>query len=250
MTLIIIWLKNWAFLRLVQKTCWSILKSFYNGEKIPLISPPLHEEKLISNFQVDANLFNTFFASQCTPHPNSSTLPEVQTHFNNARINSTTSTKENIKILPSLDINKAHGTDEIPVRMIKICDRALDKPLSIIFKNCIKCGKFPDTWKNQIFAYSIRRKNFDTQLCSTFQRITNLYLIINKIFGQMILVLTFIYWSLANPSLESHGVFLDMPKAFDNVWHDELSYKLRSIGVSEPEDFCQWRSVRLMSTER
>lgn len=106
MTLIIIWLKNWAFLRLVQKTCWSILKSFYNGEKIPLISPPLHEEKLISNFQVDANLFNTFFASQCTPHPNSSTLPEVQTHFNNARINSTTSTEENIKILHLLILIK------------------------------------------------------------------------------------------------------------------------------------------------
>ena len=31
--------------------------------------------------------------------------------------------------------------------MIKICDSALAKPLSIIFNNCIKTGIFPYTWK-------------------------------------------------------------------------------------------------------
>ena len=50
-------------------------------------------------------------------------------------------------ILRALNINKAHGHDEISARMIKNCDEALVKPLSLIYKNCIDTGIFPDTWK-------------------------------------------------------------------------------------------------------
>ena len=46
-----------------------------------------------------------------------------------------------------LNINKTHGHDEISIRMIKICDEALVKPLSLIYSNCIDTGVFPDIWK-------------------------------------------------------------------------------------------------------
>ena len=59
----------------LPKTYWSILKSFVNGQKIPLIPPILVKDQLVTNLLETANLFNEFFTQQCNTTENDSTLP-------------------------------------------------------------------------------------------------------------------------------------------------------------------------------
>ena len=68
------------------KTYWSILNSFYKGNRGPLIPPLLINNKIVSDFIEKANLFNDFFASQCTPISNSSILPSRNIFKTNKRL--------------------------------------------------------------------------------------------------------------------------------------------------------------------
>ena len=105
----------------LAKTYWSI-------------PPFLISNKLISDFKVKANHFNYFFASQCKPLNNNSKLPENQTYVTNTKLSSVKfEDTEIINIIRSLNVIKAHGHDDISIRMLQICDCAIVKPLSIIF---------------------------------------------------------------------------------------------------------------------
>ena len=52
-----------------------------------------------------------------------------------------------LKIIRNLDSNKDHGHDMISIRMVKICDDSICKPLKLIFQSCLESGKFPSEWK-------------------------------------------------------------------------------------------------------
>ena len=122
-----------------SKTYWSILKTFYNTKKAPIIPPILIENKLETDFFKKANYFNKFFASKCTPLSNSSSIPSSLDLETEARLMSINfSDNDILKIIRSLDINKAHDHDDISIRMVKICDDAISKLLSVIYKNVIK----------------------------------------------------------------------------------------------------------------
>ena len=57
-----------------DKTYWSILKTFYNGKKVPII-PPLFN-KFVTDFQ----------EKQCSPIPSSSVLPAEILYMKKDRI--------------------------------------------------------------------------------------------------------------------------------------------------------------------
>ena len=48
-----------------------------------------------------------------------------------------------LAIIKTLDSNKAHGCNNISIKMIKICSQLLILPLKIIFEHSPKTGNFP-----------------------------------------------------------------------------------------------------------
>ena len=103
---------------------------------MPIIPPILIENKLETDFFLKTNYYNKFFASKCAPLSNRSSLPSSLDLETEARLTSISLLGNDIlKIIRSLDINKTHGHDDISVRLVKICDDSIEKPLSIIYKN-------------------------------------------------------------------------------------------------------------------
>ena len=69
------------------------------------------------------------------------------------------STYDILKIIRNLNPNKAHGHDMINIRMLKIFDESICKPLSIIFQSCLENGKFPSEWKKTNVVPVFKKNN-------------------------------------------------------------------------------------------
>ena len=129
------------------KSYWTILKTFYNKRKIPRIPPLLVNNSFVTDFKEKVNLFNEFFCKQCTPVANDSTLPTLLETPNETLSSIEIIASDIGKIIKALKVNKAHGHDEISIRMLKLCESAITEPLYLIFKNCLSSNTFPDVWK-------------------------------------------------------------------------------------------------------
>ena len=104
--------------KVAAKTYCSILNTFLYIKKIAAISPLLINGEFVSDFCTKANLFNYFFASICTLINNGSTVPPFA-YKTNVRINSFRKNHISL-IIKNLDSNKAHGCDNISIKMTQI----------------------------------------------------------------------------------------------------------------------------------
>ena len=142
------------------------------------------DNMFVSDIQTKANIFNKFFAEQCTPLKNSSVLPINQMFLTQSRLYTIDFYEHDVlKIIGALNIHKAHGHDDISVRVIKICDKSLLKPLILLFENSTKSSCYPDIWKrtNIIPAHM----NNDKQLLNNYRPISILP-IFGKIFDKIV----------------------------------------------------------------
>ena len=134
--------------------------------------------------------------------------------------------------------------------------------MSIIFKNCLQSGSFPNNWKKSNVV-PIHKKG-DKQLLQNYRPVS-LLPICGKIFERIIFNLIFEYleknsllcpnqsgfrlfdswenqllsinrsWHSSfdqHPTLEMKVNFLDISKAFDKVWYEGSLFKLERIGIS------------------
>ena len=97
-------------------------------------------------------------------------------------------------------MHKAHGHDDISIRMIKMCDKSILKPLILLFENSTKSSYYPDIWKKSNIV-PVHKKN-DKQLVPNFRPIS-LLPIFGKIFEKIIF--NRIYNFLSEKNLLNHN---------------------------------------------
>ena len=89
------------------KTYCFLLKVFLNNKKIPIILPLFHENKFVTDFKEKAELFNAFFAKECSLIDSNSSLPKNLIYFTEKRLSKIRFSEDDIaKIIQNLILIK------------------------------------------------------------------------------------------------------------------------------------------------
>ena len=232
-----------------QKRYWSIINQFLHRKKMSRIPPVRNTgDVLVTNTPEKANIFNLFFADQCSLIDTDSVLP-TESFNTNLRLNTVIFDESKIlTFIQELNTNKAHGWDDVSIQMVKLCDESLVKPLMKIFHLSLDSGIFPEIWKKANVVPVFKNKG-DKSAVKNYRPVS-LLPIFGKIFekclydtiygyfegnhlfsdcqsgfrkgdscvSQLLSITHEIYKGFdANRTLDTRGVFLDISKAFDRV---------------------------------
>ena len=103
----------------------------------------------MSDFSKKGNIFDNFFSSISTPI----NYPSYLIFFFSYRTDSKSfhvTENDILAIIKTLDPNKAHGCDNIPIKMIKICSLSLILPLKFFSNILLKKENFQKYGKRQM----------------------------------------------------------------------------------------------------
>ena len=162
--------------------------------------------------------------------------------------------------------------------MVKLSQKSTLKPLRLIFENYLRTRLFQDQWK-KANVVPIHKKG-DTQLDENYSPVSLLpicssvpvfeSLIFNSLLNffkennlfsphqsdfipddsyvqHLISVTHEVYNAFAcSPPIKVTGVFLDISKAFDKVWHDGIIWKLKRSGINGD----LFRLIKTVSSDR
>ena len=104
--------------------------------------------RFITDFRKKAELFNFFFANQCSLISSSSALPTDYELFTDKSLSNISFTDDDIgKTISSLDRSKAHDHDMMSIRILKIRGDSIYRSLGLIFRTCLEHRVFPQNWK-------------------------------------------------------------------------------------------------------
>eukprot|EP00111_Clytia_hemisphaerica_P008811 TCONS_00025764-protein len=187
-----------------SKKYWSILNQSLHRRKSPRI-PPVRDasNNLIADVPTKTNIFNQFFANQCSLIDTDSVLPQ-HNYVTNLRINNIP--LDQVKILAlirGLKTNKAHGWDNISIQMV--CDESLVKPLMKIYQYSLDSCIFPSNWKKANVVPIFKNKG-DKSVVKNYRPVS-LLPIFGKIFEKCIFDSVDTYFENSNLFTNSQSGF-------------------------------------------
>ena len=226
------------------------------------IPPLLENDNLVSEDDRKADIFNNYFATiafldHSEPLPK---LPDFQ-FLTDARIqNIQTSELEVQRLLSKLNVHKSTGPDAIGNWVLKHCCSSLCKPLTALFNESLSVGIFPSVWKQANVCPVFKKgSKSDKTNYRPISLLSNMYKILEKIvykrlyeyltdndlltkqnsgfkkndstINQLLKSVHQIYQDI-NDGKDTCMVFLDVSKAFDKVWHEGLTFKIKQMGIT------------------
>ena len=134
---------------LSNKIYSSILKTFYNRKKVPVILPFFINNKFVTDFEKKANILNSFLQSNARRFQAVVSWLQKYDIWRKDRIKTICFGKSDVvKLIKALGISKGHGHDGPSVKMIKICADPIAHLRTLIFQNALAAGIFANDWKN------------------------------------------------------------------------------------------------------
>ena len=100
----------------------------------------------------------SFFSLQCFAVVNGSVFPDKSYLTASSLESVAISGSDILKTIRSLDVNKAHGLNDISVRMMKICDASIVEPLKILFVNSVNRLCFLAGGKKLLWLLFIKKR--------------------------------------------------------------------------------------------
>ena len=246
-----------------SKLWWKIVKQFLQDQKaLSSEFPPIKEGDNLATGDADkAELFNDFFAKQCSLHTENAEPPEISYPIRSTLTNIIIDENLVKDCISLLKVPKASGPDNISPKLLKACSGSICKPLLLIFNKSLESATFPTDWKSanvnplhkkesKQFTENYRPISLLSCVSKIFERCVFKFIFNHCIDNKIITRFQSAYQEGDSPVsqlLEIYDIvleaidkgktvkfaFLDVSRAFDRVWHKGLLHKLDSIGIRE-----------------
>jgi hypothetical protein len=241
-------------LRQISHLLWNITKSVYKNKYSPSIPVIINNGEFISDSKQKAEVLNNYFVSQTQLATSVSSV--VPTLLNpTCLLSSITASELTVyNLLCNLVISKACGEDGISNRILKCSCEGLYKPFTKLINLSFSLGQYPSCWKlaNVIPLFKGENRQYKinyrpisllsclSKICEKIAFFTLYEFLSKQIFFhrfqsvfrpgdstvmQLIYIVNKIYIALEKGH-EVRAVFLDIPKAFDKVWHKVLLHEV------------------------
>lgn len=239
---------------------WKLVDKF-KGPKCRERIPALKRNGIMLTKPFDkAEALGEYFAELSYLDDSSGRLPDIEYHTNDRLSNIIISHENVFKELNDVNTSKSMGSDGIPNLFLKMCAESLTPCFVILFRKSLAEKTFPKEWKkavitpvfkkgkkeeignyrpisllpcmSKVFERIVRQQLLDHLISKNLLNKNNSGFIPNdSTTNRLCLMVHQIAEALENKRYV-RGVFLDVNRAFNSVWHKGLLFKMEQLGVS------------------